>query len=362
MNSAKILTIGVPTFNRAFILRHFLICLQSDLSGFEDKIKVIISDNCSTDNTREIVGDWISHQDQKIEVKYIKNESNIGISRNIISLYYLTNTPYFMILGDDDRVNSKELSNIVSILDSSDPPSAIIQSLRGSKSILPKEGYLSFNEVISMFYEFGNAWSSIVDTGAAIKAIESRQMRAEIEKIVWPQTVIGYLLIFDLANFKKPYVFNGEIGFPISKERHSIDTSIYWIKSLNDLLIAASIVDECIGGNKIKKYFLSFRSRGFIAHVKAIFMNNLIENSPMNIKYLKDTLKRHYGFYGLLWNFIFQALEFKRIQIMTIKFYCLLFEGYSFAEFDNRLNSLRKKRLFEISKANENNKRYGNWF
>lgn len=56
-----LLSLCIPTYNRGEILRETLdtIVLSPD---FDDRVEVVICDNCSTDNTREISqeygGEW----------------------------------------------------------------------------------------------------------------------------------------------------------------------------------------------------------------------------------------------------------------------------------------------------------------
>ena len=72
-----LLSICIPTYNRAEQLKQ---CLDSivaqDLFVNSDKIEVVISDNCSTDNTFNVVKEFMDEYPQKI--KYFKTEKNIG--------------------------------------------------------------------------------------------------------------------------------------------------------------------------------------------------------------------------------------------------------------------------------------------
>lgn len=45
----KLLTIVIPTFNRAILLKQQLTWLAKAIKGFESECEIIISDNCSTD-------------------------------------------------------------------------------------------------------------------------------------------------------------------------------------------------------------------------------------------------------------------------------------------------------------------------
>ena len=53
-----LLTIAVPTYNRAELLNKQLAWLAKSIKGYESECEIIISDNCSEDNTQEIVKKW----------------------------------------------------------------------------------------------------------------------------------------------------------------------------------------------------------------------------------------------------------------------------------------------------------------
>jgi glycosyltransferase involved in cell wall biosynthesis len=47
------LTIFIPTFNRLEKLKKCLNCIKNDLFGYEDQVAVVVSNNASTDGTKE---------------------------------------------------------------------------------------------------------------------------------------------------------------------------------------------------------------------------------------------------------------------------------------------------------------------
>ncbi|NEQ25134.1 MAG: glycosyltransferase, partial [Microcoleus sp. SIO2G3] len=77
----KILSICIPTFNRAEELDNQLTWLFKEIKGFEDECEVIVSDNCSSDNTQEVVEKWRSLFCQTT-FKSNRNQENVGWMRN----------------------------------------------------------------------------------------------------------------------------------------------------------------------------------------------------------------------------------------------------------------------------------------
>ena len=75
-----LLSICIPTYNRANVLEDNLNSLVK-LDGFSDDVEVIISDNCSTDETQRI-GE--SFAQRYSNIRYYRNESNVGGCQNIL--------------------------------------------------------------------------------------------------------------------------------------------------------------------------------------------------------------------------------------------------------------------------------------
>jgi abequosyltransferase len=100
MNIAPLLTIAIPTRNRALYLRENLIQLKKELSNIHDEVvELIVSDNCSTDETEEVVKSFVGNE---FNILYVRNEQDIGWGRNFLQCFNLARGTYVLILGDDD--------------------------------------------------------------------------------------------------------------------------------------------------------------------------------------------------------------------------------------------------------------------
>jgi glycosyltransferase involved in cell wall biosynthesis len=90
-------SIGLPVFNGAAYLRRALDCIvQQDCTDFE----LIISDNASTDATQEICRE-VAARDRRI--RYYRNETNIGASRNFNRVFELAHSEFFKWAPHDDE-------------------------------------------------------------------------------------------------------------------------------------------------------------------------------------------------------------------------------------------------------------------
>lgn len=97
-------TIGMPTYNRAD--RFLRPALERALAQTWDDLEIIVSDNCSTDNTAEIVA---SYSDPR--VRYVRQESNIGANNNFNFCLEEAKGDYFLLYHDDDEIDPDMVSS-----------------------------------------------------------------------------------------------------------------------------------------------------------------------------------------------------------------------------------------------------------
>ncbi|WP_353614659.1 glycosyltransferase family 2 protein [Mangrovibacter phragmitis] len=85
----KILSLTIPTYNRAGYLKRLLDSISRQAIEVSSYLEIIIIDNASTDNTVEVVNDFIN----KVPfAKFIKNDSNLGMDgnfKNALNLHLL---------------------------------------------------------------------------------------------------------------------------------------------------------------------------------------------------------------------------------------------------------------------------------
>lgn len=99
MDSNPLVTIAIPTYNRADgYLRG---CIASALDQTYQNIEIVVSDNCSTDDTSGLVG---SFTDERL--RYIKHPENIGATNNFNFCLQEARGRYFLLLHDDDLIDN----------------------------------------------------------------------------------------------------------------------------------------------------------------------------------------------------------------------------------------------------------------
>src|SRR5918993_691628 len=130
----RLLTIGIPTYNRAQLLDKQLNWLAQAVKGFENDVEILVSDNCSTDNTQDVVTKW---QGQIGTVKFtsVRNAENIGVMKNIMSCLNLATTKYVWTIGDDDPIQTRAISYTINKLKQYEDTSLLLLNFSGRSQI-----------------------------------------------------------------------------------------------------------------------------------------------------------------------------------------------------------------------------------
>jgi abequosyltransferase len=109
INGAPLLTIAIPTYNRAGFLKQLLTSLFDQLIS-EPRVELIISDNASPDETPDVVNEFMQ---RGLRIRSIRNETNIGPDANFVQCFEQARGNYVWIIGDDDVVLPRRLSQIL---------------------------------------------------------------------------------------------------------------------------------------------------------------------------------------------------------------------------------------------------------
>ena len=119
MENKTVLSICIPTYNRARYLKQCLdniVCQLKD-EKTTDLVEVVISDDASQDDTQELAK---KYQARFNNIKYFRNEKNLGMTGNIINSVLKATGKYCWSIGDDDFIQNGSLKFIVDFLSKKD--------------------------------------------------------------------------------------------------------------------------------------------------------------------------------------------------------------------------------------------------
>jgi len=186
-----LVSIGIPAYNRSKGIERALnsIWLQN-----YPNLEVIVSDNCSTDNTREVISETSeNHQ----ELSYHRQLINIGMIPNFEFVLRKATGKYFMWLADDDALEAGVLLKYVTFLESHPKYSLVSGQIKywlDNNQDLSEKGF-TFEQKSSSLRVIG--YYSKVVYGGMIHGL----MRRELTKSINLRQAIGndYHFIANLA-------------------------------------------------------------------------------------------------------------------------------------------------------------------
>ena len=178
MKYAGLVSIGLPTYNRAASLRR---AISSALAQDYESIELVISDDASSDDT-QILCEEIRAQDCR--ARYLRQRTNCGLTVNFQEVLRQSRGEFFMWLADDDWLDTSYVSECVKYLESHRDYVLVA----GTAGFFSRDGrLLAQGECINLDEEEGPArvahYYWVVDTNSVMYGVMRRDKVADIEHV-----------------------------------------------------------------------------------------------------------------------------------------------------------------------------------
>ena len=108
MTEKPLLSICIPTYNRADLLELMLRSICSQAADLGGPVEIVVRDNCSEDRTADVVAEAA----RVYPISYSRNDRNVG-NRNLILVVERALGEYSWVLGDDDMLIRGALPRLV---------------------------------------------------------------------------------------------------------------------------------------------------------------------------------------------------------------------------------------------------------
>jgi glycosyltransferase involved in cell wall biosynthesis len=110
----RLLTVAIPSYNRAAKLDRQLTWLDRNLDGREQDVEVVLSDNASPDATPDVCQKWKDRLSARgVECRVNRNPQNVGPLPNIARCIELATTRFTWVIGDDDDIPDGKLAWVI---------------------------------------------------------------------------------------------------------------------------------------------------------------------------------------------------------------------------------------------------------
>ena len=113
MAEDKILSICIPTYNRAKVIDRLFQNISKEIDGVAEAVEVCVSDNASTDETQSLLNKW----KKMLPLRYNINNSNLGYDINVLKAIELAQGKFIWLMGDDDLIVQGSLKRLIKNLE-----------------------------------------------------------------------------------------------------------------------------------------------------------------------------------------------------------------------------------------------------
>lgn len=121
--AAALLTIGIPTYNRAETLRAHV---NGIVDRLPDWVEILVCDNASEPAVTIDPAVLAIAAARGVRIRVVRHPANLGAPANILRLFELVDTPWLMLVGDDDPVLPERLDDIRALIERH-PDGAIVK-------------------------------------------------------------------------------------------------------------------------------------------------------------------------------------------------------------------------------------------
>lgn len=299
----KLLTIAIPTWNRAESVKELLESLIDQIlrDDLSDYVEILVSNNGSADNTHEVVEQL---KNQRPFITYNKNPFNIGGNPNIMKVMQLASSEYLIFLGDDDRINDDSLQKIIDFLKSNKDIGVVIDSAYFKNK--EHNGEISLVDLLEDYYWYiGNA--GVFVTRSSFVKENLNRFGAAFFNENWSQTQFMILGLYENKDLKAYFNNLGIISHTLHSELTIYNSFYLWRGTYLELHLSILALKDIIDKETYRA------ARNYLkAHITQVFYNVLqcgifIDEKKIRRKTRKH-IQKHMRLFSLYENLFFSVI------------------------------------------------------
>ena len=302
--SEPLLSILIPTFNREKKIKTAIVqwveCARS--SKLKEKMEIVISDNCSTDQTKAVCQELIQTYDEVVAIRYFRNDTNLGAENNYFIGLQHCEGHYVWTFSDDDSPEQYALQHVEDLIFTKSYDYIFVNyAIKVGRSVGPSDLRLQTAGQVEMkdIFTSTNFASSYIGSNIFRK----KKINFELLKQYVGQDWIHMFLLRGLSVDLKAYVVTAPIiimnGVPLKvsrAEKNKTDTrdkcDYYMLAHLNFLSFCRELGDFGFSYQNTK------RSRNYLKSitVRQIFYLKYSQRqqSSEQLNFIVDQLKKHF--------------------------------------------------------------------
>lgn len=236
-----LLTVGIPTFERAQFWPSLIENLELLLSKSPFAIELVVIDNFSSDQTWDILCKWRDQSLFRESIVLKRQSQNVGPAKNLVDTMSECRGRLYTFIGDDDRFEVDEFIQVISTLSRYDHLHAAIHVPE-----LQQIEVVSVSQAFRYLYQYGNAWMGVIRSDLLRQSLANQELVNLALSTIWPQTILG-LSQLRLNDQSRVLLFPEAAGRRTDQKtwtQLTQPTSEYFINSFEGLLDAAMAIHD----------------------------------------------------------------------------------------------------------------------
>jgi abequosyltransferase len=325
------LSICIPTYNREKYLKEAFNSIVNQLDDtIKDRVEICVSDNTSSDNTRELVE---SYKEFTPHITYFRWDKNMGADLNYLKVVEIAHGKYCWFLGSDDILEPNALKIILKEIDQN--PQINIFCINNNRydinlqnKKIPRHAMYKYKTNMI----FNNTYDCIKNMGTMFGYLSALAFKKHLwDKYAVEKKFIGsayshiYILFSILKNYsgRTEWVSDALIGCRGGNDSFLLEGIIKRISY--DIIGYNDITADVFGKNSKELKVLN-------SHVinRHIFMNILhsVNNNQADFDYRWKVLNltyKYYRSYSSFWFRIIPLLITSYPMMLSIRFFYRMF-------------------------------------
>lgn len=309
-----VLSICIPTFNRAILLERTLSALVSEPAFKSGIVEICISDNASTDHTEDVVKQYSTKFNN---IKYNRNKENtVIIDGNFPIVAALASGTYIKFLNDYAYFKQGELDRIIEFITANIERKPVL--FFSNKNLLNKTDEFITCDSLDSFVQAASYWTTWVLCAGMWRedflSINDRDRK--VEKYMWCPD--NYLRL--LSSGRKAIIYNREFC-NISKLNKKGGYNIFQVFGINYL----QLYDDYLNSKQIKRKTYNTERYRLFRHFLINWYNVLYSSSDNpfsfernnSVNFLMVNYRfKPYFYFGLMW--LYLKLALKKVKSLAL--------------------------------------------
>ncbi len=303
-DNPPLLTIAIPTYNRAHYLAVNLQQLEREVADYANVVEIAVSDNCSDDETPEVVR---SAATRGLSLRYVRNSRNMGSDYNIAQSFNQAQGQFVLLLGDDDMLVDGSIARITDILIRESPGVLVLRAFGFDRDFRCEQPRVSrsprvFDDRIKFLGELGaqcTLISSLVINKTLLSGVDARDFCGG--SLVQTHLALRAILASTRNVMTRDYL--------VAYKRYNsggYDFSEVYVNKLNQ------VIEQCVGEG-LPSSGADRLKRRLITSYYPFYLWKLRLQSPANMEQTWPRFVAVYKRYPLFWIMLAPILKLPRL-------------------------------------------------